>query len=302
VTLGAPQEFSLVWVDRTGKEEAIDVRPDRYASVRLSPDGHRAAVVIGGNPIAGEPRDIWILDLRTNDISKLTTNGQSDAPIWLDNERIIYRTAPPPVGVFSVAVDGGEPQLLRRSSTVPTAYPMSLTPDRKTLLLLNAPTVQQQNMVTLPLDGTGDYTPLLAEPGVQSFASVAPNGKFLVYHLGPNVADTSVIVRPFPGVALRSYTVERGSHPIFSRDGSEIFYYDGETLVAVPVAYEPFDIGTPVRLGIRGAYYFGANRTWDEAPDGRFLITRMGDPQVAQGSLQIQVIVGLGGVLAQRTR
>jgi hypothetical protein len=157
-------------------------------------------------------------------------------------------------------------------------------------------------MAVLALDGDGDYTPLLGEPGVQSFAFVSPNGKFIAYQQGPSLAETSVIVRPFPEVALRSYTVERGSHPIFSRDGSEIFYFDGESIAAVPVDYEPFDIGTPVRLGLRGPYFYGANRTWDEGPDGRFLMTRMGEPELARGSLQIQVIVGLSGVLEQRGR
>jgi serine/threonine-protein kinase len=301
VALGAPQELSLVWVDRMGNEEAIDVRPDRYASLRLSPDGNRVALVIGGNPMAGEPRDIWILDLRTKDMSRLTTDGQSDAPIWLDNDRILYRATPLPVGVFSVPVDGGEPQLLRRSTTAPTAYPMGLTPDGRTLLVLHAPNVQEQKLVTLALDGDDDYVPLLEEPGVQSFASVSPNGRYLAYHQGPNAGDTSVIVRPFPNVTLRSYTVERGSQPVFSRDGSEIFYFDGQTVAAVPVDYEPFDIGTPARLGLRGPYFYGANRTWDEGPDGRFLITRMGAPDLPQGSLQVQVIVGLSRVLEQRT-
>jgi serine/threonine-protein kinase len=300
--LGAPQALSLVWVDRMGNEEPIDVRPDRYASVRLSPDGNRVAVVIGGNPIAGEPRDIWILDLRTNDISRLTTDGQSDAPIWLDNERILYRATPIPVGVFVAHVEGGEPQLVRRSTTAPTAYPLGLTPDGRTLVVLYAPTLQQQNLFTLALDGDGDYTPLLEEPGVQSFASVSPNGRFIVYHQGPNAGDTSVMVRPYPGVALRSYTVAEGGQPFFSRDGSEIFYFDGQGLAAVPVDYEPFDIGTPARLGLRGPYFYGANRTWDEGPDGRFLITRMGEPNLPQGALQIQVIVGLSRVLEQRTR
>lgn len=302
LALGAPQGLSLVWVDRMGNEEAIGVRPDRYSSVRLSPDGNRVALVLGGNPIAGEPRDIWILDLRTKDISRLTTDGQSDAPIWLDNERILYRAAPIPVGVFSVPVDGGEPQLLRRSTTAPTAYPLGLTPDSRTLVVLHAPTVQQQNLLTVALDGDGDYAPLLDNPGVQSFASVSPNGRFLVYHQGPIVTDTSVIVRPFPDVALRSYTVAPGSYPVFSRDGSEIFYFDGQGIAAVPVEYDPFDIGEPVRLGLRGPYFYGANRTWDEAPDGRFLITRMGAPNLPQGSLQIQVIVGLSRVLEQRAR
>jgi Tol biopolymer transport system component len=299
--LGAPQGLSLVWVDRMGKEEPVDVRPDRYSSVRLSPDGNRAAVVIGGNPVAGEPRDVWILDLRTEDISRLTTDGQSDAPVWLDNDRIIYRTAPLPVGVFSVPVDGGEPRLIRRSTTAPTAYPLGLTPDGRTLLVLYASTLQQQNIFTLPMSGAGDYAPLLDEQGVQSFASVSPNGKFMVYHQGPNTNDTSVMVRPFPNVALRSYTVGPGAFPVFSRDGSEIFYFDGQGISTVPVKYEPFDIGAPAPLGLRGPYFFGANRSWDEGPDGRFLITRVGAPNLPQGSLEIQVVVGFSRVLDGRT-
>ncbi|HVH27160.1 MAG TPA: protein kinase [Vicinamibacterales bacterium] len=302
VTLGAPQGLSLVWVDRMGKEEPIDVRPDRYSSVRLSPDGNRVAVVIGGNPIAGEPRDVWIVDLRTEDISRLTTDGQSDAPIWLDNNRILYRATPIPVGVFSVPVDGGEPRLLRRSPTAPTAYPMGLTPDGRTLLVLHAPSVQQQNLLTLPMNGAGDYVRLLDEPGVQSFASVSPNGRFMVYHQGPNFGDTSVMVRPFPEVALRSYTVGPGGYPVFSRDGSEIFYFDGQSIAAVPVKYDPFDIGAPASLGLRGPYFYGANRTWDEGPDGRFLITRMGTPSLPQGSIEIQVVVGFSRVLEGRTQ
>jgi serine/threonine-protein kinase len=300
--LGAPQGLSLVWVDRMGNEEAIDVRPDRYASVRLSPDGNRVAVVIGGNPIAGEPRDIWILDLRTSDISRLTTDGLSDAPVWLDNDRILYRAAPLPVGVFTVPVNGGEPRLLRRSTIAPTAYPMGLTPDGRTLVVLYAPSLTQQNLFTLSLDGSRDYVPLLEEPGVQSFASVAPNGRFMAYHQGPNAGDTSVMVRPFPEVALRSYTVGPGSLPVFSRDGSEIFYFDGRSIASVPVKYEPFDIGTPAPLGLRGPYFYGANRTWDEGPDGRFLITRMGAPNLPQGSLEVQVVVGFSRVLDERTQ
>jgi hypothetical protein len=200
-----------------------------------------------------------------------------------------------------VPVDGGEPQLLRRSTTAPTAYPIGLTPDGRTLVVLYAASVQQQNLFTLSLDGTDDYVPLLEEPGVQSFASVAPNGRFLVYYQGPNAGQTSVVVRPFPDVSLRSYPVGRGGLPVFSRDGSEIFYFDGGGIAAVPVKYEPFDIGTPARLGLRGPYFYGANRTWDEGPDGRFLITRMGAPDLPQGALEIQVVVGLSRVLERRT-
>ena len=82
---------------------------------------------------------------------------------------------------------------------------------------------------------------------------------------------------------------------------AKIVVFPPGALAAVPVAYEPFDIGTPARLGLRGPYFYGANRTWDEGPDGRFLITRMGAPNLPQGSLQVQVVVGLASVLEDRT-
>jgi len=299
--LAVPRGLSLVWVDRMGNEEAIDVRPDQYAAIRISPDGTRVALVIGGNPVVGEPRDIWVLDLRTEDMSQVTTDGLSDAPIWLGNDRILFRSAPLPVGVYTAPAEGGEPELLLRSTEVPTAYPLVLTSDQRTLVVLYAPTLEQQNLLTLSLAGGGNYVPLLDEPGVQNFATISPNGRFMAYHRGPVAGETSILVRPFPDVALRSYTVGPGDQPVFSRDGSELFYFDGAGIAAVPVEYEPFDIGTPEPLGLRGPYYFGANRSWDEGADGRFLMARMGTPNALEGSLQVHVVVGFSQVLEERT-
>ena len=53
---------TLVWVDRTGKEEPIAAPPRAYAHPRLSPDGTRVALSSGD-----QEKDIWIWDLRTGD-------------------------------------------------------------------------------------------------------------------------------------------------------------------------------------------------------------------------------------------
>ena len=47
-TLGAGggTQRSLVWVDREGREEAIDAEARDYRALRVSPDGERAAVVV----------------------------------------------------------------------------------------------------------------------------------------------------------------------------------------------------------------------------------------------------------------
>ena len=300
--LGGPRGLSLVWVDRTGKEVPLAVRPDQYSVVRISPDGKKAALVIGGNAMIAEPRDIWILDFESEDLSRVTTDGQSDAPVWLGNDQLLFRTAPVPVGIYSVPVGGGKPKFIARSTEVPTAYPMALAPNRHSLLLLHAPTVDTQDILTMSLDGSGKFAPMLADTALlENGPVIAPNGKYMAYQEGTDVTSWTIKVRPYPEVGLRSYTVGPGRTPVFSRDGSELFYFDGQSIAAVPVKYDPFDIGAPKSLGLTGPFFYQAGRSWDEGADGRFLMMKFGSG-VSQGQLQVHVTIGFSGVLKERSR
>ena len=53
---------TLVWVDRSGKEEPIAAPPRAYVHPRLSPDGTRVALYS-----LDQENDLWIWDLRTGD-------------------------------------------------------------------------------------------------------------------------------------------------------------------------------------------------------------------------------------------
>src|SRR5205814_2994650 len=64
VYVDAPESLArnvrtLVWVDRTGKEEPMAAPPRAYQQPRLSPDGMRVALSSGD-----QENDIWIWDLR----------------------------------------------------------------------------------------------------------------------------------------------------------------------------------------------------------------------------------------------
>jgi hypothetical protein len=49
--------------------------------------------------------------------------------------------------------------------------------------------------------------------------------------------------------------VGRGMNPVFSRDGSELYFVANDSLMAAPVMYEPtLRIGTPRRLFESSAY------------------------------------------------
>lgn len=90
----------------------------------------------------------------------------------------------------------------------------------------------------------------LATPSQERNARLAPNGRYVAY-----VSDESgrpeVYVQPFPDGGQRiTVSTEGGQAPVWSRDGSELFYVDpAETLVAVDVSTAgEFTINEVVRL------------------------------------------------------
>ena len=67
-----------------------------------------------------------------------------------------------------------------------------------------------------------------------------------------------------------------GVEPRWSRDGKELFYFSGQTLMTVPVSVQPtFSNGSPVALfdaPVQPGYTADSHR-WQVAPDGkRFLL------------------------------
>jgi hypothetical protein len=70
---------------------------------------------------------------------------------------------------------------------------------------------------------------------------------------------------------------------VFSRDGLELFFFDGQGLSAAPITYDPtIRVGTPSRLFPTAVYFLNApGRAWDVDPSGeRFLMIR--EPATAE--------------------
>jgi len=77
----APPLRTLAWVSRTGQETPLRIRPDDYTLVRISPDGSKAALVIGNSfaPIAPPISGSTIWRRRTSGSSpsmRKTTTGR----------------------------------------------------------------------------------------------------------------------------------------------------------------------------------------------------------------------------------
>ena len=93
---------------------------------------------------------------------------------------------------------------------------------------------------------------------------------------------------------------------MWSRDGSELFYWEEDRLVAVPVStIASFSRGTPVVLFETTNFLGGAGaapgRTYDVAPDGRFVMVKTaGDAMEQTQAPQITVVLNWSQELLER--
>ena len=308
----ARPQRSLVWVDREGNAKPLALRPDDYTMARISPDGTRIALVVGSVfPLSDPPPDLYLFDLKTENLTQLTFDPQAhDAPVWSrDGARIFYRGLRDGVRVvYTIPSDGGTPELLARGDN---PFPWSISADGKTLLLVNAPSLADINLATLELGKEDKVRPLLDLSEQLSEPSLSPSGQWLLYYeFGQSGAVGEVNIRPFPDVQQQRRPVGPGIQPVFSADGSEIFLFDGAGLSVAPVQYSPFRVGNLRKL-FRGRYWYGTatpdgqgGRAWDRDPkNDRFLMITFPTADTTQGAPaqpEIDVVVNWLEELRQR--
>jgi Tol biopolymer transport system component len=131
----------------------------------------------------------------------------------------------------------------------------------------------------VPVDGAGDTAtpaPYLTGPAREAQAEFSPDGRFVAYTSMTN-GDPDVYVQPFPDASKGKWLVSNGggAEPHWSRDGKELFYFSGQTLMRVPITLEPaFSSGPPTRLfdaPVQPWYTNDSDRS-QVSPDGKRFI------------------------------
>jgi serine/threonine-protein kinase len=139
--------------------------------------------------------------------------------------------------------------------------------------------VRQEFDLMLFDPGSDRLVPLVATPAQEVTAALSPNGRWLAYGSDES-GRQEIYVRPFPDVNAGRWLVSTagGVQPVWSRDGTELFYFQGGELVAVRVAGGPtWSAGAPTVV-VKSGYRSGnvaAAATYDVSRDGaRFLMSR----------------------------
>ena len=121
------------------------------------------------------------------------------------------------------------------------------------------------------LEHEGDRapSPFLATPFYEQTPMFSPDGRFLAYS-STESGRTEVYVQPYPGPGgVFPISTEGGQEPVWSADGRELFYRNGNRMMAVAVSTEPdFTAGKP-RILFEGPYETVTGGNYDVSPDGR---------------------------------
>jgi serine/threonine-protein kinase len=265
---------TLVWVDRDGREEALEATARSYMQPRISPDGKLVAVAV-----QDEEFDIWVWDLARKTLSRRTFDPANDFyPVWTpDGERLIWNSQRPsgPTLFWQRADGGGEPEALTPVLQVPATQPSGMTPDG-TRVLLSSGSRGDLLMVTIG-DPTGVKT-LVRTQANERLGVISPDGRWLAYE-SDSSGQPEIYARPFPSVGAGQWLVSSGGgrRPLWAPNGRELFYENPTgAIMAVPVdASGPsWRSGNPVRLIDRAYVSLGGGvRNFDISPDGRRFLT-----------------------------
>ena len=263
---------SLVWVNRDGREQTIAIPTGTYGSgPRVSPDGRQIAVTVVGTAES----DIWVYDLSRTTATRLTFGGRNLWPVWTpDGARIAYASSREgSTNAYWKHADGSgaEEQL---TTSLETYFPQSFSPDGRMLLLSQLP----GRVSALPLEAPRKPSVFQTGQGVASDAAFSPTGRWIAY-ISNESGRSEVYVRPYPGPgATIPVSTSGGDAPMWARSGRELFYLQGDAMMAVDVAEnrDKLSVGTPKRL-FAGNYGVGGVRAaYDVAIDAqRFLMVKI---------------------------
>ncbi len=270
---------TLVWVDRNGKEEPLTLPTNMYSNPRISPDGKRVALSVVVSP--GSSQDVWVWDFGLKTLTRLTFDkGEDGCPVWTpDGKRIAFHTHQKDArgSIYWKAADGTGKDEAVGSFPGSEIFPSSWSSDGKTLLVTAGYAGTAMDIGAQSVEGDKKYRPLLKEAYAEAQPHISRDGRWMAY-ASDESGQTQVYVRPFPDVNKGRWQVSAsgGASPLWSPNGRELFYRNGDAVMAVPVRTEPVFTHEAAKILFRGTYYSAwPSDDWDIHPDGkRFLMIK----------------------------
>ncbi|HEU4994106.1 MAG TPA: protein kinase [Gemmatimonadaceae bacterium] len=268
--------MSLTMVDRAGRPMRT-IAANRPWTPRFSPDG--SLVAYGAFGAGRSTSDIYVTDLKAGTTKRLTDDdGDNNDPQWSGTGAAIAYSSNSPgeKDLLTQKAGGGDARTLAAREGI--QYPSDWLRDGSALLVSDQrPGRGDFDIIVQPADGS-PARPYVATRANESAARISPDGRWVAYtsdESGRN--EVYLDSYSWPGRRV-SISQDGGLHPVWRGDGRELYYWNGDALVAVRLSAPSGDAPPAVEsrtVLFRMPIHFGANTMYDVSPDGqRFVIVR----------------------------
>ena len=277
---GNVAKTSLVWIDRQGKIAHALKEQGPYRESKLSPNGDRVVVRHG--------LDLWVHDLVRDSRTSLTAgSGNNMIPIWSsDGLRIIFASnRSGNWEVYSQTADGSKPAEVMFELRG-NQFPCSILPDG-TLIFREMKEASGTDLwVRTP---NGKIEPLRVTNFNENVAQISPGpGPLWVAYASDESGRNEVFMQSFPSGQNRlAVSSGGGSLPRWSRDGRELFYLTGSSIVSVPIR-PGGSLGAAQKiLDLPDVFVNQRFQSYDVSPDGKRFLMHLREPGSVPRQLNI---------------
>jgi dipeptidyl aminopeptidase/acylaminoacyl peptidase len=146
-----------------------------------------------------------------------------------------------------------------------------------------------RDILLIALGGARERRPYLESAAEESSPQFSPDGRALAY-VSNQSGRNEVYVQPSSGGGALRVSVNGGSEPVWARDGGELFYREGDRMMAARVATDPGGprVSAPVLL-FTGDFARGTldSPNFDVTADGRFIMLQRQGVEEALTALQV---------------
>ncbi len=275
----------LVWVDRQGAIEPLQAEPREYMNPSISPDGRQIAVSIR----EGSNYDIHVVDAMRGTVTRLTSHpGEDFSPIWTpDSKSVTFASemhddldrGPLPWMRSADAEFPARALEVGKLPFVPLLFPTSWSPDGHTVALES---IQIENgrlsngLSMFSPERDDKLRPFLVTEFEEMAAMFSPDGKWVAFVSNQSGRHEIFLKSADGSGGMHPVSVGGGHEPVWALDGRELFYRNGDEMMAVKIQTGArVRIDTPIRLFKKPLLPRGrsdAPRNYDVGRDGRFLM------------------------------
>ncbi|MGH9383562.1 MAG: hypothetical protein ACRD2N_04655, partial [Vicinamibacterales bacterium] len=265
----------LVWVDRAGAVTPISADRAAFRGPRVSPNGRVIAVAVNDET---RRSDIWLYDAERGTKTRLTTSLHNLMPVWTpDGSRVTYNTAD---GVVELPANGGDRQVIvprdearKHLAAGNNPYPTSWSSDGQRLLIQGD---DEDVWLFSRRDGNG-LAPAIVRSSSDWGGEFSPNDRWVAF-ASDESGRAEVYVAPAADLGRKTVISSAGGElPRWSGDGREIYYRQGDALMAARFieTANDFRIDPPRRLFTGAFTGTGRELNFDVSRDGkRFVMVK----------------------------